>query len=327
MAQIRDYIRNQSETQTLVSIVPNDGSFGFLQLSESVLKNGFSDLLLYADSGGVTQLVLNTDYELAPADTDWTADEVGFSNKTVYPQFRITNATYQNVAIWATFTNFGVYTSADANFDMVGGSETVTTSATLTVPFGHTRYRFNFDSTSGDIAPTMPNGAFDGQQCILKDTGAANMTRIKGPGFYLGADSGGMYLKSRSILVTWNSDDSVWEMDDAVVAEWVSGNFIIVQKAYGAIEQIYSINVATSSVASGAIFISNTDVISAQTLPVPLATITEQRSFCSPDASFTTFVVNRKKASTTATNIVRVGSSSAFVAIQVDIAVSITGKY
>lgn len=116
MAQIRDYVRNQSETQTLVPISPNDGSFGFLvNLSNDLdYKNGFSDLELFADAGGVTQLILNTDYELSPSDEDWTSDELGFSNKTIYPQFRITNTTYQNVTVYATFTNFGVYTSADA---------------------------------------------------------------------------------------------------------------------------------------------------------------------------------------------------------------------
>ena len=156
---IRDYIQGVSETLTLEAIVPNDGTYGFLTLASDVYKNGFSDLRLYADSGGVTELTENTDFELSLPDEDWTNDEVGFTDDTIYSQFRILNVAYQNVTLYATFINFGVYTSADANFDMVGGSETVTTSATLVVPFGYTRYRFNFDSSSGDIAPTMPAGS------------------------------------------------------------------------------------------------------------------------------------------------------------------------
>jgi hypothetical protein len=87
-------------------------------LIESTYKNGFSDLRLFADSGGSTELILDTDFELGPSDTDWTSDEIDATDKVIYPQFKLLNALYFSAPLWATFTNFGVYTSADAVVNM-----------------------------------------------------------------------------------------------------------------------------------------------------------------------------------------------------------------
>lgn len=249
---IYDYKRGIYEDLTLQPLsLQADGSYQFLIVDGEVYKNGFTNLVLYTDAAGANPIPLGVgggNYEYAEPDQLWTAQEAltGGTGDSVYTQFRVTNATYQGVDLWADFRNFGTYTSNSADYDIVGGSETINSTTTLTVPNGRTRYRYNFDSSLGDIAPTIGDGAFDGQQIILKDTGEANMTRIKGPGFYLGADSGGMYLKSRSILCTWNADDSVWEMDDSVTAEWVSGSQNVVQRANGYM-RIYSLSGGTFS--------------------------------------------------------------------------------
>lgn len=244
MAQIRDYVKGQFETQTLVPIGQITDSTDSWLSKDGVLHNAFSGLVLYTDSAGTAPIPGGDgggNYASTTQDTAATAKEAdtggGGSGDTVYAQFEIINATYQNVDLWATFENFGTYTSNDAPFDQQGGKTEVAATTSIEIPEGYHKYRVKIDTTAGDVALTIGNGQFDGQQILLKETGNGNKSRIIGPGFYAGADSGGMYLVNRSILCTWNADDSLWEMDDCVVAEWVESSIDIRSYAKGDITE------------------------------------------------------------------------------------------
>lgn len=117
-----------------------------------------------------------------------------------------------------------------------GGSTSASTTGSITIPIYYDVYRIKIDTTAGDVALTVGDGQFDGQQILLKETGGGNKARIIGNGFYAGADSGGMYLVGRSIICTWNDDDSLWEMDDCVTAEWVDSGTTVITKANGGIK-------------------------------------------------------------------------------------------
>lgn len=255
---IRDYIVGQTETLTLVPIGQADGSNQFIKV-DGVLVNGFSDLTLYTDAAGSSP-VPGGDYSETTIDVQWTADEAqaGGTGKTVHSQFQVTNATYHGIDLWATITNFGTYTSNDAIFNQQGGLLSVTSTGSYNVPEGYRLYTFEIDTTLGDVTPEIGGGKFHGQQVLLKETGGGNKARIKGSGFYLGADSGGMYLVNRSILCTWNANGSEWEMDDCVTAEWVDGSWRIFVHQSGIIVQDYyaASPIGTSGTASHPVSLS-----------------------------------------------------------------------
>lgn len=161
MSQIRNYIVGTFETITLAPIGQADGSVQFL-FNDKVLTNAISDLVLYTDSAGASAVPL-TDYSMMTTDTIMTTAEAGIggSGKTVYSQFQVTNATYQGIDLWATFTNFGTYTDNDALGDLLPDTDWRSYENYTTIPttarFGGGRYVNYVASNSGNIPPLNPD--------------------------------------------------------------------------------------------------------------------------------------------------------------------------
>lgn len=248
MAQIRNYQVGVYETKTLRQIAQvTDGTDQFLKI-DSVLTNAFSDLQLYSDSGGVSPLTLGVDYNMTTTDTAATTKEAGTggSGKTVYSQFEVINATYQNVDLWATCTNFGTYTDNDAAFEQQGGVITVTADAEITIPEGYTSVLVNCDTTSGSITLTSSSAGFAGQRIRVKNSAGTGLVYCKLAGAYLGASSTGTPI-SPGLIWRGDSDGTTIDPVNEVTADYVSGEHTIKQSSVGVYELITEGSISVSA--------------------------------------------------------------------------------
>lgn len=109
---IYNYTPGVTEILTLESIGQNNGTNTVIKV-DGYFTNIFSDLTLYTDAAGTSQVPIDA-YAQTSIDQTVTNLEVGKTNKTAYKTYIVTNPTYQNVDLWATFTNFGTYTDNGA---------------------------------------------------------------------------------------------------------------------------------------------------------------------------------------------------------------------
>lgn len=205
-----------------------DNGLMFVQ-RDRIHVNGFSDLILYIDAAGTSPIPLSS-YEAYTVDSDWTTSEVGFTNKTIYSQYRITDATYWSIDVYADFTDFGVYTDVDAEYAMVGGNLTISSGGTITPPDGYTDYTIIADASIGGFTVAIANGSFDGQRvtvyvgddatALVYVTGVGSVVNRVQDGIYVGPGTGTPISAGRSLFMTWNSTLSIWIVQDGVTADY-----------------------------------------------------------------------------------------------------------
>ena len=244
--ETRNYLVSKSYPVLKLPIgqVPNVTNKNFIR-RDGVLVNGFNSMKLYiSDGGGGYTLLPPGAYDpQATLDKGWTNQEATENDGTgasIYSQWRLIDNSYINTDLFVDFTDWGTLSDNDATFKQVGGVVNVSSTGTIELSEGRIRTRVNIDTTTADVALTIPDGGFEGQQVLLKETGNGNKSIILGSGYYAGVDSGGMYLVNRSILCIWNDEDKVWEMDDCVVAEWEDGATVIKLTTSGVFNIIYN---------------------------------------------------------------------------------------
>lgn len=152
---IREY--EQGVHETLDVTLTNVGSAKNALRADGIFKNAFYDFALYTDSGYTTPISASS-YESSTIDAYYTSQEIGFTDETVYNEYRVLDPTYQTGTIYARFESFGVYTSGEAvgqNLTVVSASDTYTTN-----PYALME-RFEASGLSADITITVTDGGGD----------------------------------------------------------------------------------------------------------------------------------------------------------------------
>lgn len=263
MAQIRNYIKGQFET---LGTVPNPvyigqatGGNDFIK-ADTVLTNGFSDLILYTDSAGSSP-VPNDDYGETTQDATATTKEAdtagGGSGKVVYTQYKVTNATYIGVDLYATFTNFGTYTDNDAPFEQIGQGQTFTASDTVTPGSGAISTWVTADTSLGNVTLTLSDGEFVGQRIEIECDGSG-LAYIKGTGVYVDASAVGVPVSDGLMFrAKWNG--SAWKAVNEVTADYVSGTYDVAKTSGGkqVLVETVTISVTVGGYTGGSAFPSS----------------------------------------------------------------------
>lgn len=158
---IRDY--TQGTYESLDISIENAGSDKNGLKADGIFKSAFSDLVLYEDSGYTIPISASA-YESTTTDSFYTTSEIGYSDKTIYTEYRVLDPTYQTGTIYARFNNFAVYTNGEA----VGMDLTVIDSGTAytTSDIAFLTY-FELDGLTADTTMTISNGSGD-QRNVFK---------------------------------------------------------------------------------------------------------------------------------------------------------------
>jgi hypothetical protein len=231
----RNYIRGLPQTATLVSIGQVADAAPVHLKRYGVLKTGLAEtFVLYEDDAGVSPLP-NDAYELTSLDSEWTARESvanGGTGLNIFAQFKVTNATYHGVPLYASFKDFGSYTDNDAPREALGVQTTMSATGTFTPTEDALRTILTSDTSGGANTITVDVPAFIGQDVFVLCDGVG-LTDCDFPGKKATGNvviSAGFMLRLTSISLT------EYVAVNEVTADYVSGTDEIIIHSSGNME-------------------------------------------------------------------------------------------
>jgi len=209
---IRDYEKGVHETLDVT--LNNVGSGKNAIKADSMFSNAFYDFALYSDSGYTTPISISA-YETPTTDAYYTNQEIGYTDETVYSEYRILDPTYQTGTIYARFESFGVYTSGEA----VGQDYIIITDAD---------YAFTIEPTVFETIIDCTNITADRTITFTQGTGAniRNKVTILNPSAY------------RAIVT--DTTKIYWEEPEETITFWFSVSSLKRNSGWGMIYDDYS---------------------------------------------------------------------------------------
>jgi len=121
---IYDYVTGETYTVTKLKQEASGTGIVYLKDEYTNIPLAFTSLKLYDDASGTTELVLNTDFTIEQIDSYYTTEE----GTDVYRGYKIINATYQSVPVYADADIVGGYNNRLNNYKYITLSSDVTTT-------------------------------------------------------------------------------------------------------------------------------------------------------------------------------------------------------
>lgn len=240
----KNYIRGVPQSAVLISIGQTDGAIEYLR-RDGVHVNGLAaPFTLYEDIGGSSPLP-NDSYELKSLDVEWTDRESianGGTGKSIYSQWQVTDPTYYNIDLYASFQDFGTYTDNDAPYSRLGGALAISASGTIVPSTGYIRQIVTVDTSSGAVSLTVDPPEFIGQDIYILCDGAG----LVDVDFDGKLATGNVNISDKLMLRLTAKSLTEWSVVNEVTADYTNGSEIT-QWSSGKMSQIRRRSISAST--------------------------------------------------------------------------------